>query len=367
MPRLAIPQNACYIAEMADHQSDRAELEALRTASARLGANPLLVQGAGGNTSIKQAGTLWIKASGTWLADAGNRDIFVPLDLAGVRRRLAAGDADPATPEVREFKQCSSLRPSIETTLHALMPHTVVIHVHSVSTIAHAVRADGQALLARRLANLRWVLVPYARPGVPLTRAVEAAMRERPDVLVLANHGLVVAADTVEAATGLLDEVERRLSLSPRRAPAPEHASLRKLAAGSAYCLSAHEEAHAIATDRTNLKLATAGALYPDHVVFLGFSPLAAVEPQDAASWIAAHHDSNALNARLLLVSGLGVLIRQDAGRGAEQMVRCLALVLPRIDSDAPVVYLSAAQEAELLGWDAEKHRQSLDRTSRWG
>ena len=47
-----------------------AELQALRILSASVGADPLLVQGAGGNTSLKQAGLLWIKASGTWLMNA---------------------------------------------------------------------------------------------------------------------------------------------------------------------------------------------------------------------------------------------------------------------------------------------------------
>ncbi len=58
------------------------EFQSLRTLSAQLGADPLLVQAAGGNTSIKQDGTMWIKASGTWLMDALSKDIFVPLNLA---------------------------------------------------------------------------------------------------------------------------------------------------------------------------------------------------------------------------------------------------------------------------------------------
>ena len=41
-----------------------------RELSADLGRNPLLVQGAGGNTSIKEDGLLWVKASGTWLSEA---------------------------------------------------------------------------------------------------------------------------------------------------------------------------------------------------------------------------------------------------------------------------------------------------------
>ena len=57
-------------------------LEAIRSLSANLGSDPLLVQAAGGNTSLKTDGVMWIKASGTWLRDALAKDIFVPLDVA---------------------------------------------------------------------------------------------------------------------------------------------------------------------------------------------------------------------------------------------------------------------------------------------
>jgi rhamnose utilization protein RhaD (predicted bifunctional aldolase and dehydrogenase) len=321
-----------------------------------------LVQGAGGNTSLKCDGTLWVKASGTWLAEASERPIFLALDLAGVRRRLQAGESDPASPEVRGGPP--GLRPSVETTLHALMPQRVVIHVHSVNTIAHAVRADGKEILGQRLAGLRWAWICYARPGLPLTQAIIRA-GDLPDILVLANHGLVVAAETIEDAMALLAEVERRVSVRPRVTPLPDRAALQRLAQGSRYRIIEDHAVRAIATDPANLELATGGALYPDHVVFLGRSPLAVIEPEAAGRWIAAHQDSNALEARLLLIRGVGVLIREDAGAGAEAMARCLALVLPRIAPDAPIIYLGAAQEMELLGWDAEKHRQALDSARR--
>ena len=48
---------------------------------ADLGKDPLLVQGAGGNVSWKENETLWIKGSGTWLANANNEDIFVPVNV----------------------------------------------------------------------------------------------------------------------------------------------------------------------------------------------------------------------------------------------------------------------------------------------
>ena len=58
---------------------------------AQLGADPLLVQGAGGNVSWKESEVLWIKASGTWLKDALERDIFVPVDLSDLREALSIG------------------------------------------------------------------------------------------------------------------------------------------------------------------------------------------------------------------------------------------------------------------------------------
>ena len=53
-----------------------------------LGKDSLLIQGAGGNISWKDGNKLWIKASGTWLADANIMDIFVPVDLSHLRLEI---------------------------------------------------------------------------------------------------------------------------------------------------------------------------------------------------------------------------------------------------------------------------------------
>jgi rhamnose utilization protein RhaD (predicted bifunctional aldolase and dehydrogenase) len=68
------------------------EFKALRAFSARLGRDPSRTQAAGGNTSLKRDGVLWIKASGAWLADAEERDIMIPVDLNGLLDALARGD-----------------------------------------------------------------------------------------------------------------------------------------------------------------------------------------------------------------------------------------------------------------------------------
>ncbi|WP_448937127.1 class II aldolase/adducin family protein, partial [Escherichia coli] len=86
----------------------------------------------------------------------------------------------------------TTLRASIETSLHALMPHRIVLHVHSVNTIAWAVRSDARDEFARRLDGLAWRYLDYHHPGLPLARAVgEVIARDAIDVLILGNHGLV--------------------------------------------------------------------------------------------------------------------------------------------------------------------------------
>ncbi len=322
-------------------------LDQLRTLSARVGADPLLVQAAGGNTSLKEDGVLWIKASGTWLKDAASRDIFVAVDHALLMSALARGDAaaDACTAFVRRDLNDSGLRPSIETSVHALMPQRVVVHVHCVNTIAWAIRRDGQEQLAGLLREWAWAFVPYARPGLPLAVAIAAALRPGVDVLVLANHGLVVAAPSVGAAQDLLARVVSALTRPARDLVAPSRPALEAMSEGTPYRPATNDQTHALATDPFALALAETRVYYPDHVVFLG---------------VGVATDLTA-GAPLVAIPGLGVLVRGDAKPAVEAMGRCLADVLRRADPDAPLVALTGQDIDRLVNWDAEKYRQNAE------
>ena len=95
---------------------------------AQLGQDPLMVQGAGGNVSWKEDNALWVKASGTWLAHADKKDIFVPVNLPDLNKSIVAQRFD-ASPKLIGDHQ---LRPSIDTIFHALMPQIIVVHLHVV-------------------------------------------------------------------------------------------------------------------------------------------------------------------------------------------------------------------------------------------
>lgn len=318
--------------------------------SADIGRRLDLVQGAGGNTSIKTFGTMRIKASGAWLADALTKPIFVDVDLQKFRDCLA-GDFDDAS-LTAALASDAAQRPSIETPLHALSPFAVVAHVHSASAIAWGVRKDARERLGERLAGLEWAIIPYARPGAPLARAVRKAFEGgRPPVLILGNHGLVVAAETIGDARALLDEVEERLAVEP----APNTAAKsNKPPPPAGYRWVERSPCEFLADDERRLGVAAKGSLYPDHVVFLGPALTVLREAGILATMIPP--------PKAAVVKGAGVLVRQDLTPGALAMLDCLGLVLARLDPGAPINYLSADDEAALLGWDAETYRQALDR-----
>jgi rhamnose utilization protein RhaD (predicted bifunctional aldolase and dehydrogenase) len=347
--------------------SDAAEFQELRVLSASIGANPLLVQGAGGNTSAKQAGVLWIKASGTWLMNATASDIMVPVALMPLLDALARNS--PAAEKADQFTLAElnphRLRPSIETTVHALLRQRIVVHVHCVETIAIAVQANAEALLEERLRGLDWAFVPYCRPGLPLAQAIAERLQPHTNVLVLGNHGLVVAADTVAEAGLLLRRVTGLLARPPRPAPASDLDALLRLAMGSGYRVPVFAEAHAAATDLASCRIAASGSLYPDHVIFLGVGSVIAGPHENAAAVVARTASAGQPAPISILFPGKGILMRRDASAGAEAMARCLADVAARIDVTARVNYLSAEENAELLNWDAEKYRQELNRRNR--
>ncbi len=189
----------------------QAEFEALVRLSAKVGQDPLLVQAAGGNTSLKIGEVMWIKASGTNLGDALERDIFVPTAWRDIARSLRHGLPEADQPAAFLLGD-GILRPSIETCLHAIFDAAVVVHVHCVSTIALAVLRDGEQRIKEGLQDIEWTWVPYRRPGAELGRML-LEQRRGENVAILGNHGLLVAADSVAAAEILLEEVCYKLRL----------------------------------------------------------------------------------------------------------------------------------------------------------
>ncbi|MCU0820823.1 MAG: class II aldolase/adducin family protein [Beijerinckiaceae bacterium] len=304
--------------------------------SARLGQDPLLVQGPGGNTSLKRDSLLWIKASGTELADAETQPIFVPVHLT--KARAEAHGAGDGTCLAAVADPVNRLRPSIETTFHALIEWPVVAHFHSVAAIVHGISPEGRREAQRKLADLPFDMIPYRKPGRPLTQRIAQTYQRPIQIWLLENHGIICAGPDVASVEALIDEVEARLAmpmLFQPTAPAIDPPE------GFAWL----PEANVLAQVDRLRALALGGSPYPDHVVFLG-SGLPLFDPERS--------QPAAIIARKGVVASLSATPAQRA------MARCLADVLSRVPPDWQIDMLSAEAEAELLNWDAEKYRQAL-------
>ena len=304
-----------------------------RALSARLGQDPLQVQGPGGNTSFKEGNVMWIKASGTELAEAETLDIFVAVDRDKAKAEaLGAGDG---TCKATVLDPDNTLRPSIETTFHALLDWRVVAHTHSVPPLVHAIAPEGRAAARDKLAGLPFVMVPYHIPGVPLTGAIAERITAQTQVIILENHGLVGAGDSVAEVSELIAEVERRLEMPALQDPMPAP----EVPTPDGYVWDSH--AMPLACDPRLRKLAVTGSYYPDHVVFLG--PALPTDP-----------------GGVTVLTKEGAALRADAPSSQTAMLRCLMDVLGRLPEDWRPEPIGTNAEAELLNWDAEKYRQAL-------
>src|SRR5581483_1382865 len=117
--------------------------------------------------------------------------------------------------------------PSVETLLHAFLPHRFIDHTHAdvALVLTNQPRGEGEAMV-REAFGPRWAIVPYVMPGFALAKLAAEVFERDPTVegLVLMNHGLFTFADDARTAYERMiagvDRAERFVS-ARRRAAAP--------------------------------------------------------------------------------------------------------------------------------------------------
>jgi rhamnose utilization protein RhaD (predicted bifunctional aldolase and dehydrogenase)/NAD(P)-dependent dehydrogenase (short-subunit alcohol dehydrogenase family) len=186
---------------------------ALRVYTTRLlGRDPLLVLHGGGNTSVKTRArddlgveheVVAVKGSGADMADI--EPWGLPAVKLGPLRELRKLEtlSDEAMVNVQRLNLLDSAapNPSVETLLHAFLPHKFVDHTHAASVLALVDQPDGEAL-AREVYDGRMGIVRYIAPGFGLAKAAAEAFEEKPDVegLILHKHGIFTFAETAREA-----------------------------------------------------------------------------------------------------------------------------------------------------------------------
>ncbi len=186
---------------------------ALRVYTTRLlGSDPRLVLHGGGNTSVKtrmaeltseEVDVLCVKGSG-W--DMGNIE---PAGLPAVRlapllklRALKTlSDEDMVNAQRGNLLDSTAPNPSVETLLHAYLPHKYIDHTHSTAVLSLTDQPDGEAL-CREVYGRTMAYVPYIMPGFALAKAAAEVYEANPDVegLILVKHGIFTFGDSAQSA-----------------------------------------------------------------------------------------------------------------------------------------------------------------------
>jgi rhamnose utilization protein RhaD (predicted bifunctional aldolase and dehydrogenase) len=207
---------------------DKALSQLIRISRA-VGKDSSLVQGGGGNTSVKteDGKYMYIKASGTALKDmdagCGWRRMRLDLARAVVQDELIGQlDAQARETEVvnRLLLACddnvkSNARPSVEAHLHAYLDKCV-IHLHPSSVGAYVNAKNGKAELEKlfRDDDQPPLWVPYTDPGFMLAKRIARLVGDyqkqygkKPAILNLDKHGLIVCAGTADKALRMVRHV----------------------------------------------------------------------------------------------------------------------------------------------------------------
>ena len=176
---------------------------ALRVYTSRLlGGEPALVLHGGGNTSVKtraraangeELAVLCVKGSGWDLGDIEPAGLpAVRLEpLRELRNLDRLGDEEMVNLQRGNLLDSSAPNPSVETLLHAFLPHKFVDHTHANAVLALTDQPNGEKI-CREVFGGRVALVPYVMPGFALAKACADIYQRTPDIegLILLKHGI---------------------------------------------------------------------------------------------------------------------------------------------------------------------------------
>jgi rhamnulose-1-phosphate aldolase/alcohol dehydrogenase len=216
----------------------KSEPELLIYRSNLLGADLAVTNFGGGNTSAKleaadpitggPIGVLWVKGSG---GDLGSirADGFARLRLEtldAMAPRFGSPADEDLMPRLYPYAavEPGGRAPSIDTPLHALLPHRHIDHVHPDAVIALAAAAGGAAA-AREIFGDTVGWTPWLRPGFELALRLQALVEAKPDLrgVIMAGHGLIAWGETSQACyANTLDLIGRAADyLNARLAKSP--------------------------------------------------------------------------------------------------------------------------------------------------
>ncbi|HIH10552.1 MAG TPA: class II aldolase/adducin family protein [Candidatus Diapherotrites archaeon] len=168
-----------------------------------------LVQGPGGNISIKDGKRMFVKASGFCLSEVSSQS-----GIASFRSSSMAGffSKIPSARKMHEGKYMEALsrgaisgKPSMETGFHSVLGRAVV-HTHPVAINSISCAKNGKEIALKAFGPGSFTWIPYFSPGAELARAIAMHAKGGNHCFILQNHGLIVASNSMQEALAATHE-----------------------------------------------------------------------------------------------------------------------------------------------------------------
>jgi len=267
-----------------------------------LGREKSLVVHGGGNTSVKLRETnlvgddediLYVKGSG-WDLESIEEAGFSPVRMSHLLKLAqleTLSDPQMVNELATHMTRAGAPAPSVETMLHALLPHKYVDHTHSDAVLAVTDTADGEKRIAEIYGD-KVVIIPYVMPGFDLARLCAERFPKHAGKhtigMVLLKHGVFSfgadAKQSYERMIALVDMAERYLQrhnawhLKPAAtatAGQPQRQEIAMLrqqvsrAAGNPLVLTTHQDGRTLSFVRREdvATVSQQGPVTPDHVI----------------------------------------------------------------------------------------------------
>ena len=314
------------------------------------GKDTKLVQGGGGNTSVKtdDGKFMYIKASGSTLKDMNAEKGWRMLDVQKVLAILKDAELLKLDSSLREVEVVRRLaasccdeinsiaRPSVEAHLHAML-EKYVIHLHPDAVRCFVNSKEGEQRISKTFKGWKnpplWI--PYVDPGLMLANKIAALIdnyqsqyKRKPAVLFLEKHGLIVSSQSLNTSLKLVEQVVKTMQaglkcpsgLIPKILPTQEIEEA-KLAIRKAYYKAAGQYVPVkFHIDKTiagflkykNIKkMLSFAALSPDELVYANGTPLWLEKAisEKIESKLKSQIKNKEKLAKAFLVKGLGLFV----------------------------------------------------------
>lgn len=354
------------------------------------GNDPMYILAGGGNTSFKNDEKIWIKASGSSMADIDqggfvclSRSILQNISTKEYSDDSSQREADVKTDLYAAILYPENKRPSVETSMHNAIEFPFIVHTHP-TLVNSLMCAKNSKEITQELFGDQALYIEYTDPGYVLFKKVEAEIvkyrqlySKEPAIIFLQNHGVFVGGDTVEEIKNIYQEIEQRikdritntLPSDSLLSPAENNVVLKKTVEkvfgfNADGCVLANSELISSFTKSLTDFKAVNKPFTPDDIVYCKSNYVySAANESDMTDSIKSFKEQRGYFPKVIAIDGGGLLIVEDNQKSAET-VRSVFENMMKVsffsENFGGPQFMSPEQISFIDNWEVENYRRQI-------